>query len=504
MSSAPGDAPGRRSRLSLHSIPLRVRLVTILVLLLLTALVATSFAASMLLRGYLLDRTDTELQQASDPLAQAAYVQFVTDRPTSVERFVAPNAYTIRISAAGGQDSFFFTDPPNEQDRPDLPDLAPEDPRVRSGEPFTVGSVEGSSRWRVVAGQTASPEATFAVAVPLDSVDNTLQRVWLLTILLGLVTGALCAVLGWFAVRRALRPLTRIEDTAAAIASGDLGRRVPERHARDEVTSLSRSLNVMLGRIEQSFAVREASEERMRRFVADASHELRTPLATVRGYAELYRQGAVQDPHDVSGAMERIENEATRMGGLVEDLLLLTRLDSQRPASMATEDLTVLAGDAVQDAEVRDPERSIVLHGLNGQLAPAPVLGDESRLRQVITNLVANALAHTPAGTPVELVVGTATLPDRTDTPSGRTVLEVRDHGPGIDPAVADRVFERFFRADPSRGRSTGGSGLGLAIVAAIVDGHGGQVSFRRTEGGGSTFRVDLPSADSQGTPSTP
>ena len=295
--------------------------------------------------------------------------------------------------------------------------------------------------------------------------------------------------LGWYAVRRAFGPLTRIEDTAAAIAAGDLSQRVPEPDTRDEVASLSRSLNAMLAQIEQSFAVREASEQRMRQFVADASHELRTPLATVRGYAELYRQGAVSRPEDVTGAFGRIESEASRMSGLVEDLLVLARLEGERPLVIDDVDLAVLGGDAVQDARVLQPDRRIRLVGLHGPLGPVLASGDEQRLRQVVTNLLSNALHHTPAGSPVEIAVGR--LPD------GTAALEVRDHGEGIDPVKARRVFERFYREDPSRSRrgsgGTGGTGLGLAIVAAIVTAHQGKVGVAPTPGGGATFILQLP-----------
>ena len=267
------------------------------------------------------------------------------------------------------------------------------------------------------------------------------------------------------------------------------------RAADDEVTSLSRSLNAMLTQIEASFAVREASEDRMRQFVADASHELRTPLATVRGYAELHRQGAISNPDDTRAAMERIESESGRMSGLVEDLLTLARLDEEPTTAMGEVDLTVLAADATADARAREPERRITLVGLHGPVDATTVWGSESRLRQVVTNLVANALRHTPQGTPVELAVGV----DGTDG-----VLEVRDHGDGIPSGTAHRVFERFYRADPSRGRATGGgNGLGLAIVAAIVAAHRGRVGVQESPGGGATFVVRIPTGASQARPST-
>jgi two-component system OmpR family sensor kinase len=336
-----------------------------------------------------------------------------------------------------------------------------------------------------VAGRVIDTNATFAVGIPLSTVSHTVTRLLLITGVIGTLALIGSIVLAWYAVRRAFRPLTRIEDTAAAIAGGDLTQRIPVRQADDEVTSLSRSLNAMLTRIESSFAVREASEERMRQFVADASHELRTPLATVRGYAELYRQGAVPDSAAVGQAMERIEAESNRMSGLVEDLLMLARIDDAPVTEMTSVDLTVLAADAVADARVRAPGRRISLLGLDGPVAPTPVRGTESRLRQVVTNLVANALRHTPEGTPVEIAVG---------HDAEGVALVVRDHGPGVPEEVATKVFERFYRADPSRGRTTGGgSGLGLAIVAAIVAQHHGRVGVAQTPGGGATFVVRLP-----------
>jgi two-component system OmpR family sensor kinase len=350
-------------------------------------------------------------------------------------------------------------------------------------------------RWRVVPGHLSDGSATFAVAVPLRGVDTTVQRMLIFSILIGLAVIASCALLGWYGVRRAFRPLTHIEDTAAAIAAGDLTLRIPEPAAQDEVASLSRSLNAMLAQIEQSFAVREASEDRMREFVADASHELRTPLAAVRGYAELYRQGAVTKPEDITGTMRRIEDESIRMGGLVNDLLILTRLDRKRPLERGPVDLTVLAADAVQDARALDPTRKVRLVALSGDLEPTPIEGDEAKLRQVVTNLVGNAVNHTPEGTGIEIAVGSSA--------PGHARLEVRDHGDGVDPVKARKVFERFYRGDPSRVRGHGGgNGLGLAIVAAIVSAHEGQVGVAATPGGGATFVVDLPTADSQPPPS--
>jgi two-component system OmpR family sensor kinase len=307
------------------------------------------------------------------------------------------------------------------------------------------------------------------------------------------------AGVGYVVVRASLRPLRDVEDTAAAIAAGDLARRVPHGDPRTEVGRLSGALNTMLAEIETAFeqrAVSEAaarrSEERMRRFVADASHELRTPLTTIRGFAELYRQGAARSEADLARLMRRIEDEANRMGLLVEDLLLLARLDQQRPLAQLPVDVLALAGDAVHDAQAVAPDRAVTLEV--GRTDPPPiVIGDEARLRQVLANLIGNALQHTPAGTPVTVRVTTAPA-----APGGRAAvhLAVADAGPGLSEDDAARVFERFFRADPARSRDEGGTGLGLAIVAALVAGHGGSVRLDTAAGTGATFTVELPLAE--------
>jgi len=470
---------GLRDRL--QTVPLRARLIAVVVALLAAALAASGLIVNVLLGNYLLDRTDDELRTYGGIAAEVAY-------GTDGSQTIQPN-FTVRLYLPDGSRGVTLADAATEADsEPRLPVLTSSDPDVVYSRPFTVPSVSGGEepQWRVIAGVNQNRDAVYAVAIPLRQMQDTLRNVLGYAALIGLAVLAASVLIGWFAVRRAFRPLTRIEDTAAAIAAGDLTQRVPERRTGDEVASLSRSLNAMLAQIEQSFALREASEERMRQFVADASHELRTPLATVRGYAELYRQGAVNRPEEVTGAFARIESEATRMGGLVEDLLVLARLDGERPLDLGDVDLAVLAGDATQDARVLAPDRHIRLIGLGGPLGPVHVTGDEQRLRQVITNLVTNALNHTPAGHPVEIAVGHL---------NGMAAVEVRDHGHGIDPVRARQVFERFYRADPSRSRAqvSGGNGLGLAIVAAIVTAHHGKVGVARTPGGGATFVLQLP-----------
>ncbi len=475
----------------LEALPLRLRLIAIMLLLLLLALTVTASATAVLMRRDLIGRVDQQLRLAAEPVAQEAF----SDLGTAISEGI-PNGYAFIILPNDGRRPI-AANPIGESMHPAVPELTVRSPQVQSADPFTIGSTDGDMQWRAVAGKLRGSGAVAVVAVPLGSVDETVSKLVLVELLIGLLVLTASAAGGWYAVQRAFRPLRQIEDTASAIADGDLARRIPTRTAKDEVTSLSRSLNVMLAQIEQSFAAREASEERMRQFVADASHELRTPLAAVRGYAELYRQGAVREPEDVASAMSRIEGEAGRMGGLVEDLLMLARLDDQRPLAFAPVDLVVLAADAAQDARAIDPARSISVAGLDGPLEPTLVPGDEAKLRQVLTNLMSNAINHTPAGSPVEIAVGTRAA-------EGFAVVEVRDHGAGVDPQKARKVFERFYRADPSRARgSGGGNGLGLAIAAAIVAGHSGRIGVGSTTGGGATFVVELPTGNSQTTPST-
>jgi two-component system OmpR family sensor kinase len=288
-------------------------------------------------------------------------------------------------------------------------------------------------------------------------------------------------------VHRSLRPLVEVEQTAAAIAAGELDRRIPQRDPRTEVGRLSLALNGMLAQIQRAVASSESSaeqartsEDRMRRFITDASHELRTPLTTIRGFAELYRQGAARD---VELLMNRIESESARMGLLVEDLLLLARLDAQRPLERNRVDLLALASDAVHDARSVAPSRDINMEVFDGPGTPE-VLGDEARLRQVLSNLVANALQHTPESAAISVRVGTE---------ADNAVLQVCDEGPGMSGEDARRVFERFYRTDSSRARSSGGTGLGLSIVDSLVYAHGGTVSVTTAPGKGCRFTVNLP-----------
>jgi two-component system OmpR family sensor kinase len=331
-----------------------------------------------------------------------------------------------------------------------------------------------------------------AEAIPLAGTDAALHHLLALELLVSGAVLIALALAAWLIIRISLRPLQKMADTAGEIAAGDLSQRVEETDNRTEVGRLGRALNVMLGRIEIAFREREASEARLRRFVADASHELRTPLTSIRGYAELFQHGLADRPADLDTAMRRIDSESTRMAGLVDDLLLLARLDQGRPLEREPVDLTTLVADAAQDARAVDPSRTVTCE------APPEcvIIGDEGRLRQLLGNLVSNALAYTPAGSPLEVI---AMLEHLHGPTRSRAKVLVVDHGDGITPEAAPHVFERFWRSDPARVRAHGGAGLGLSIVAAIADAHGGHVALEDTPGGGATFVVELPTEPEPG-----
>jgi len=356
-----------------------------------------------------------------------------------------------------------FLGPDDSGEAPDLPTELPRDEAV------TVGG------YRVLAVDGRDGTTTVA-AISMDATNESLRQ---LLVIEAIVIIGVLALVGGFAlvvVRVGLLPLDRMGHTASAIAGGDLSHRVKTTDPRTEVGRLGIALNRMLDRLEDAFAAREASQGRLRRFIADASHELRTPLVSIRGYAELYRMGAARSDEDVAKSMRRIEDEAARMGVLVEDLLTLARLDEVRAAPHGPVDLATLARDAVDDARVTAPDREISLDA-----EPARVTGDADQLRQVLANLLRNALVHTPAGTPIEVTVDDSVR------------LEVRDHGRGLPTDDSDALFERFWRAEAGRERGKGGAGLGLAIVAGIVDAHAGTVSAANHPGGGASFEVRLP-----------
>ena len=349
--------------------------------------------------------------------------------------------------------------------------------RVRAAQPQTF------KRPVVIPGlgtQYEPVQAFLIVAIPLADVDHTLHHLFLVESTVALAVLLVLAMLAWWVVKLGLRPLEQMQETAGAIAAGDLSRRVEVVDEHTEVGRLGLALNEMMQQIETAFAERAASEGRLRRFVGDASHELRTPLTSIRGYAELFRRGAADRPEDLAKAMRRIEEEANRMGVLVDDMLLLARLDQGRPLERRPVDLTRITRDAVDDARAVAPDRPIDFSPNGAVFVP----GDEAKLRQVLGNLLQNANRHTPAETPVHV---------RVVSDEEEAVIEVADEGPGMATEDANRVFERFWRSDPSRTRSSGGAGLGLAIVAAIAAAHGGRAEVESEPGHGSTFRVHLP-----------
>jgi len=335
----------------------------------------------------------------------------------------------------------------------------------------------------------SSAAAVVVVALPLTSVDAALHHLVGIDLLASAAVLAFLAALGYVVVRVGMRPLAEIELTAEQIAAGDLTQRVARAESQTEVGRLGAALNAMLGQIEHAFSEQQASEDRLRQFLADASHELRTPVTSIRGYAELFRLGAVSKPEDVALALRRIEDESIRMGVLVDDLLLLARLDEGRPLELAPVDLVEIATNVAADAQVVSPDHPVTLDA-DGAVT---VVGDPQQLVQVATNLVQNAIRYTPPGTPVTVGVR------RSET---LAILSVRDEGPGMSTEHAARVFERFYRADPSRTRGSGGTGLGLSIVKSIAEAHGGRAFVVTSPGQGATFVIELPIEPNAGTTS--
>ncbi|MEU4606346.1 HAMP domain-containing sensor histidine kinase [Kribbella sp. NPDC023972] len=475
--------------------PLRVTIVVVLLTLVALALLASGVLATTIMRGYLVDRVDTQLTKTAAAFQQDSSTNR-PPRPAPGRNRPLPSLIVVQFNdSEGTPDDSPFRAPLAETDPlPNLPKLNLNQVRALDGKPFNTDAVSGDATWRVVAIPLNNGTGSVMVAQSLGDMDRTIQRLIGVQAAAAVVLLVLLAGLGTYVVRRSLRGLEDVEQTAVAIAGGHLSQRVPQRDPRTEVGRLSLALNQMLGQIETAFAQRTASEfaarrseeaarqseDRMRRFVADASHELRTPLTSIRGFAELSRQrGGSADP-DI---MRRIEDEAKRMGLLVDDLLLLARLDQQRPLRMEPVDLLPVAADALHNAHAVQPDRDISLKILPGSEAPV-VAGDEARLRQVLGNLVSNALHHTPTDAPITVSVGTR---------GGEAILEVSDTGHGLTDEQKARVFERFYRADSARTRGTGGSGLGLSIVAALVAAHRGHVTVTDTAPHGATFTVHLP-----------
>ena len=464
---------------------LRARLLTVVVSLTAIGLVVASIVTYQQLRSFLVDRVDRTAQASADAITQS----LEHGRGPGVEAIPAiasanPGLYVGAV-ANGAVQWAPIRNRPGETtlSRPDLHADRATAAAATGGRPFTVDAVDGDTRFRVQLEPIGASNQLLVVAAPLTEADDTLHR--LLIVELAVAASVLAGVLllGLWLVRVGLRPLGRIEHTAAAIAGGDLSQRVENDDPRTEVGRLGGALNTMLGQIEEAFDERTASENRLRRFIADASHELRTPLAAVRAYAELFDRGARERPEDLERSMNGIQRESRRMGLLVDDLLLLARLDQGRPLERKPVELEDVARDAVEAARTLDPGREIELD------APVAVevQGDRERLRQILDNLLANVRAHTPAGS-------AATV--RVLNGGDSAVIEVADAGLGLSDEQLSHAFERFYRGDSSRSRDAGGAGLGLAIISAIAESHGGSatvVNQGRDGGQGLTVRVAIP-----------
>jgi two-component system OmpR family sensor kinase len=460
----------------LERFSLRARLLAGVVVLAAVGLVAADIATYASLHSFLVSRLDRTVSASAHALARSTAFRGAPDQG-ELDQLASstPNSY-VGLVAPNGSIRWEFVGRPGEDKPPPQPRLAQQPATGRDyDETIETGAVAGSTRYRIRIEPLPGPSGySLAVAAPLTDVRGTLHRLVLVELLVTLAVLAAVALVGLWVVRRALRPLDAIARTAGAIAEGDLSRRVERAEPRTEVGRLGLALNAMLGRIEES-------DRRLRRFVADASHELRTPLAAVRAYAELFARGAEQRPDDLARSMSGISRESERMSALVDDLLLLARLDEGRPLEQEPVRLDEVAAEAVDAAHAVEPGRPVDLDA-----AAATVVGDRDRLRQVIDNLLANARAHTPAGTPVHVRVATR---------NGDAVLAVADEGPGLEADDAEHVFERFYRADESRARANGGVGLGLSIVAAVAEAHGGKASVESKQGEGATFVLTLPLA---------
>ncbi len=530
-------------------ISLRTKTTAVTVLLLTVGLLIAGIGTMTVLRDYLVKEIDTKISATTyDLRALELDVQGTCDRASG------PSQFFVAILASDG--TLLCRNRSDGQAQPVVRGLDIDIVREQKGAPLTLWNADRTGQWRVVSAPyedgTTGALVTIAVGVSLAEINATISQYTAVFLGFGFFTVVLGGALTRFLVTATFTPLREVEATAAAIAEGDFSQRLPGATPNTEVGRLNRSLNTMLNRIDRAFADRAKTIDQMRRFVGDASHELRTPLVTVRGYAELYRMGALHTPEEIGQAMDRIEKEAIRMGGLVEDLLELARLDEAKPMQLSPVDLVPLARDAALDAMATAPDRKVSViiaepdsvvpaeqspaPGPNGRRRisaasdrqvstatgpiafagsriarlrsrraramppvtaagnvdelelelPAVVLAEENKIRQVITNLIGNAMRFTPAGSPLELVV-------HVDPARKVGMLDIVDHGDGVPPQIRDKIFQRFWRADTSRTRATGGSGLGLAIVSGIIAAHKGSVEVLETEGGGATFRIALP-----------
>jgi two-component system OmpR family sensor kinase len=465
------------------TLSLRGRLLIGVISLVVVGLLVSNVATYALLRNSLVGRVDAQLNGGSGEARAALGGPQRGAAPQS--QF--PTGTVVELigldgSVVNAKVSTPFGATPSSA-RPVLPKSLPSNGMDNPSSPFTVPGTGGVSEFRV----TEWPEDSFngqivVLAIPLNEVNETLRQLLLLEGLISVAVVVTTAFLALLIIDIGLRPLRRMGAVAGDIAAGDLSRRVEPATPKTEIGRLGLALNTMLSQIESAFEHRKASEQRLRRFIADASHELRTPLTSIRGYSEMMRRGAAESPSDAALARRRIEEESVRMSTLVDDMLLIARLDQGRPLETEPVDLQAIARDAAADARAVAPQREIKLEAHT----PVVIYGDDMRLRQVVGNLMRNALVHTPGTTPIEIAVSRE---------NGLARLSVADHGPGLPADQLEKIFEPFYRADPSRNRDSGGAGLGLSIVNAVVSAHGGRVKVKETSGGGATFEVELPLA---------
>ncbi|HXO06925.1 MAG TPA: HAMP domain-containing sensor histidine kinase [Solirubrobacteraceae bacterium] len=472
---------------------LRARLLSGVLAITAVGLIAAGGGTYLALRSFLRDRVDQQLMAARAAVGRGLRQSATSKIDTTALDQVAPPVAFVEVRNARGRvvavhvpRSISGSSP-----EPRLPAVLHPPPAPRGGLPsheralqFDVPAVSGTGRYRVLASSLPASAGVLIVAVSLDDVSATLDRLLRVEVLIAVGLLAVLAVAAFWLLRRGLQPLERMSEVAGTIAHGDLDVRLSPAEQGSEIGRLGLALNGMLERLEDAFARRDRSEAQLRRFVSSASHELRTPLTSIRGYAALLRRGARHNPEDLEKSISRIESESTRMAGLIDDLLLLARLDEQRPLARTRTDLTVIAHEAADDARARDPGRSITVDA-DG---PVVVIGDEARLRQIVANLLENAQVHTPAGASVRIEVGVR---------DQGAVLAVIDNGPGIDSEQAAHVFERFYRGTPPGSGDTAprteGSGLGLAIVKTIAEAHGGAATVSSRAGEGSRFEITLP-----------
>ncbi len=482
--------------LAWERISLRAKLTTLSVALIGILLLVSSFGTVSLLKTYLQSNTDSLLTSTAEALRD--------EDPALIEARLAnhllelpplPSDFYIAYLDIDGQLLIgLVSSTDGKKSVPNLTKFNLASVVESKGLPFDVDSrgVTGNqvirAEWRMVALQLHSMPGSIVVALPTGANQALLNQYAGIGGGFGILLLMLAGLSIWFTISSALRPLNEVERTAEAIAAGDISQRLIERSGKTEIARLNRALNSMLDGIETALQSRNKTVDQMRRFVSDASHELRTPLVSVRGYAELYRMGALKKPAQVAEAMARIESEAIRMTGLVESLLTLARLDESAKLTKAPTDLISLSLDSAKDASAADGQRKILVTDQSGlqfaEDAQLRVLADAGSLRQVLTNLLANASRFSPEGASIEIAL---------HENKSHAFIEVRDHGEGVAEQLRTKIFERFYRVDNSRNSETGGSGIGLSIVATIVERHGGTIVCEETPGGGATFRISIP-----------